>query len=254
MVGSSVFDTVLIGVIVFAVITFFGTLVMNADYGKLGGDFKGPSVPVRLGWVLMEAPASLVFLYFFVTGPNATTVPALVLLFMWQLHYVHRSFIYPFQLSVRENARTALYVTLSGMCFCAANGYLNGAYISHYAPHLTNEWLSDPRFYIGIVIFAYGYYLNKQSDRILRELRQSPGEGYKIPYGGGFKWVSMPNYLGEMITWTGFAIAGWSIAGWAFVLMTAANLVPRALASHRWYKENFADYPPERKAVIPYII
>jgi 3-oxo-5-alpha-steroid 4-dehydrogenase 1 len=66
--------------------------------------------------------------------------------------------------------------------------------------------------------------------------------------------VSSPNYLGELLTWTGFAIASWSPAGLSFVVMTAANLVPRALSNHRWYQREFADYPPERKAILPWVL
>jgi protein-S-isoprenylcysteine O-methyltransferase Ste14 len=95
--------------------------------------------------------------------------------------------------------------------------------------------------------------LNKQADRTLRKLR-GPGEtGYKIPRGGAYTWVSCPNYLGEIVEWLGWALATWSPAGLAFAAYTAANLVPRALANHRWYRERFPDYPAERRAVIPYL-
>ena len=100
-----------------------------------------------------------------------------------------------------------------------------------------------------------GFALAKHSDAILRSLRQ-PGEtGYKIPYGGAYRWVSCPNYLGELLQWVGFAIASWSLPGLAFACFTAANLVPKALSSHRWYKEHFAgDYPSDRKAIFPGLI
>ena len=52
----------------------------------------------------------------------------------------------------------------------------------------------------------------------------------------------------------GFALASWSLAGLSFVVMTAANLVPRALSHHRWYRTTFDDYPPERRAIIPYVL
>jgi hypothetical protein len=51
--------------------------------------------------------------------------------------------------------------------------------------------------------------------------------------------------------WTGWAVATWSLAGLSFALFTAANLIPRAVSHHRWYRRTFADYPRRRKAVIP---
>ena len=74
-----------------------------------------------------------------------------------------------------------------------------------------------------------------------------------ISGGGMFRLVSMPNYLGELVEWIGWAIATWSLAGLGFALFTAANLVPRAWSSHRWYREHYDDYPGERRAIIPFL-
>jgi len=65
-------------------------------------------------------------------------------------------------------------------------------------------------------------------------LRENGNSVYKIPEGGMFNLVSSPNYLGEILEWTGWAIATWSLAGLSFALWTFANLAPRALANHRW--------------------
>jgi hypothetical protein len=51
----------------------------------------------------------------------------------------------------------------------------------------------------------------------------------------------------------GFALATWSFAGLAFALYTAANVGPRAFANHRWYREQFPDYPENRRALIPFL-
>ena len=32
---------------------------------------------------------------------------------------------------------------------------------------------------------------------------------------------------------------------------TIANLAPRARSNHRWYREHFPAYPPERRALVP---
>jgi steroid 5-alpha reductase family enzyme len=167
---------------------------------------------------------------------------------------VHRSFIYPFQIRVKPGDSTPLLVILMGSLYCGINGYLNGSYISNYADHLNEQWLTDPRFVLGVALFGFGYYLNKRSDSILRNLRASSTTGYQIPQGFAFRYVSMPNYLGEILTWTGFAIASWSLAGLSFVVFTMANLVPRALANHRWYREQFSNYPRERRAIFPFVL
>ncbi|MCG8667919.1 MAG: DUF1295 domain-containing protein [Pseudomonadales bacterium] len=254
MTGNAIFDYTLIGVFIAAILSVLVLIFADAPYGRHQTDGWGPKINTRLGWILMESPASLVFLYFYVTGPNATNLACLVLFCMWQLHYFHRSFIYPFQIKVKPGSKTTLLVILLGATYCGVNGFLNGSYISTYGNHLNDAWLSDPRLYIGIALFGFGYFLNKKSDQILRDLRKDSTEGYKIPYGWGYRFVSMPNYLGEIITWVGFSIAAWSLAGVSFVVFTMANLVPRAVANHKWYQETFTDYPKDRKAVFPYIL
>jgi hypothetical protein len=60
--------------------------------------------------------------------------------------------------------------------------------------------------------------------------------------------------MGEIIEWCGWALATWTFAGAAFAFFTIANLLPRALSHHRWYREKFPDYPRERKAIIPGVL
>jgi steroid 5-alpha reductase family enzyme len=103
-------------------------------------------------------------------------------------------------------------------------------------------------------MFFSGYIINIHSDSILRGLRAKNETGYKIPGTGLFKFVSSPNYFGEILEWTGWAVATWSLPGAAFALWTIANLAPRAFANHRWYLDHFPDYPSQRKALIPFIL
>jgi len=97
-------------------------------------------------------------------------------------------------------------------------------------------------------------YINVSSDNILIHLRK-PGEtGYVIPDKGFFRLVSCPNHFGEIIEWFGFALMTWSSPGLAFAVWTLVNLLPRALHHHKWYQSKFPDYPPDRKAVLPYLL
>jgi protein-S-isoprenylcysteine O-methyltransferase Ste14 len=136
-----------------------------------------------------------------------------------------------------------------GLFFNTVNGYLNGRYIFTLSPGYANGWLIDPRFLAGVALFITGFIINRQADRTLRNLRQ--GGSYRIPHGGLYRWISSPNYLGEIIIWSGWAVATWSLPGLAFVAWTAANLAPRARSNHAWYRQHFKDYPPERRALLP---
>jgi len=46
----------------------------------------------------------------------------------------------------------------------------------------------------------------------------------------------------------------WSLAGVFILGISAANLVPRAFATHRWYRDKFPDYPRHRRALIPFVL
>jgi hypothetical protein len=57
-----------------------------------------------------------------------------------------------------------------------------------------------------------------------------------------------------MVQWAGWALATWSLAGLAFAVYTGANLAPRALAHHAWYRQRFPDYPARRRALVPFVL
>ena len=92
-----------------------------------------------------------------------------------------------------------------------------------------------------------------KNSKPLISLRKN-SNGYKIPHGNFFNFVSCPNYMGEIIEWIGFFIIAMSLPALSFALWTFFNLVPRALNHHDWYLENFDNYPKKRKAVIPFIL
>jgi len=45
-----------------------------------------------------------------------------------------------------------------------------------------------------------------------------------------------------------------NLASLSFFIWTCCNLIPRGLAHHKWYKENFEEYSKKRKAIIPYFL
>jgi steroid 5-alpha reductase family enzyme len=141
------------------------------------------------------------------------------------------------------------------MLFNLVNGFLNGFYLGHMEWARGNiAWLTDPRFIIGIIFFISGFFINQVSDNHLIRLRRGKKSGYYIPTHRLFRRVSCPNFTGEIIEWSGFAIMTWSLPGLSFAIWTMANLIPRALHHHNWYRETFDNYPEQRKAVIPYLL
>jgi 3-oxo-5-alpha-steroid 4-dehydrogenase 1 len=244
----SFFHWLIVGWFVLAAVVFLSLLFFNAPYGRYLRRGWGLTVDNRLGWVIMEAAAPLAFAVCLFIGNNAVTATTLVFLVLWEAHYLHRAFIYPFGL--RRRAMPWLIVGF-GFLFNMVNGYLNGRYIFTFSEGYSNHWLSDPRFIIGVALFITGFVINRQADNILRQLARTSDSGYKIPYGGLYRWISCPNYFGEILIWAGWAVATWSLPGLAFAVWTAANLVPRARSHHAWYRQNFPDYPSRRRALLP---
>ena len=165
-------------------------------------------------------------------------------------HYADRALVQPFKLRP-SGKRTPLASTMVAAATNVLNGTINGLAVGHVHAYGV-PWLWDPRFVAGAAMFAVGAFVNRRSDSILHRLR-APGEsGYHIPHGGLYKWVSSPNYLGEIVQWAGWALATNSGAGVAFLALTTANLAPRARSNHRWYLAHFEDYP-RRRALIPFV-
>ena len=295
LVGGDAFVSAWMGL---AVVSMVSLLFIDAPYGRHQTTGWGPTTSARLGWVIMETPALLIMAGLFIAGDRFDDVALWIYVLMWCIHYFHRSWIYPCRARI---AGKTMPLAISGMgaFFQTVNSTLNGEHLFLLERAPGQDWLSDPRLWIGLAIFILGMICNIHSDTVLLNLRKDrdvaaaaaaaaeegvplapepepeaepeaepesksesapepepapepeAGGGYVIPRGGMFRYVSAPNYLGEMMEWLGFAIATWSLTGLSFFVWTVANLGPRAFANHRWYKNRFPDYPPERRALIP---
>ncbi len=243
-----------VGILGMAVLAFPVLLFISAPYGRHMRDGWGPTMNATALWVIMEAPSPISFAVVYFMSDNAFKPVPLILFAMFMTHYVNRSFIYPFRMRGGHKQKPVLTAVLA-IVFNLANGSTNAFAITELSPHLMQaSWLADPRFLLGATLFVAGFAINQQSDSILRNLRKPGESGYKIPRGGLYRYVSSPNYLGELIEWIGFAFAAWTVPAWVFVIFTASNLVPRSFSNHRWYKEQFGDYPKERRALIPFVL
>jgi 3-oxo-5-alpha-steroid 4-dehydrogenase 1 len=236
---------------VIAVGIFIALFFVSAPYGRHIRRGWGPRLPNWLGWLLMESISAIVMLVMFLIGNTPKTLTSILFLLMWEAHYIHRSYIYPFLLRDGKK-KMPITVVIMAVVFNLGNGYLNGRYLFHFSgDRYTVAWLLDPRFIIGAALFILGFVINRWADNTLRSLRKRGETDYKIPHGGLYEYISCPNYFGEILEWFGWAIATWSLAGLTFAIWTFANLAPRAWSHHKWYRDNFVEYPATRKALIP---
>lgn len=223
---------------------------VTAPYGRHARTGWGPTLPNRLGWCLMELVSLLVFVGLFLAGPNAKTAPMWVFFALWTAHYINRSLIFPWRTRT-HGKRIPLAIVGSAAAFNLVNAGLNGLYLGWSGEVYPAAWLMDPRFIAGLVLFAGGAAINLWSDNRLIGLRAGGRQGYSIPRGGLFESVSCPNHMGEIVQWWGFALMCWNLPALSFAVWTAANLIPRAVSHHAWYRRAFPDYPRDRRAIIP---
>lgn len=220
---------------------------VTAPYGRHIKKGWGPEISNKLGWVIMEAPSFFIILYFYLSSDQSAYASILSLL--WLVHYLNRTFIYPFRIRTKGK-KMPLVIVGSAIFFNCMNAGLNGYFLAHFESYGLDSFYQW-NFILGLVLFILGFMINQKSDHILIHLRK-PGEtSYKIPTGFLFKYISCPNLFGELVQWTGFVIMAWNLPALSFLIWTGANLIPRALGHHKWYRNHFPEYPKNRKIMIP---
>jgi 3-oxo-5-alpha-steroid 4-dehydrogenase 1 len=235
----------------FAVIVFILLFFISAPYGKFSRKGWGPAIKSKWAWMIMEFPSPALIFFFFIIA-DQKHLPQIIFMCLWLGHYLHRTFIYPFSQSGKEKDYPVVLVIIAFVFNCL-NGFVNGYGIFHLYSYGLSYMLTW-QFIGGIIFFITGFIMNKLSDEKLRNFRKQNPTEYVIPHGWLFRYISNPHYFGEIIEWGGWAIMTWALPGLAFFIFTFANLFPRAISSHIWYKKNFPDYPTGRKAIIPFII
>ena len=248
-----------------AVVVFVSLFFIDAGYGKFYTRRWGPSVNNKLGWVLMEAPVFILMLVFYLLWMAPSQLSTLnsqlspfIFLCLFELHYFHRSFIFPFLL--KGKSRMPLSIVLMGVTFNSINAFMQAGWLFCLSKNVdpypyTTAWLTTPQFIIGTLLFLVGMGININSDRVIRQLRKPGDTRHYLPSRGLYRYVTSANYFGEFVEWCGFAILTWSWSGAVFALWTFANLAPRA---HRIYKRYLSEFPDEmsahpHKRMIPFI-
>lgn len=255
----------------------------------------GTSLNPKIAWFVMESPNLIWCIYAYqhrnrkVLDTINITVSLeeneerhdyanIVLFAMFFIHYFNRCIVYPLRMK-KGSSPVNLTVFSCAFLFCTINGFLQAQNYCQFQTYTIN-YHTNLHFRIGVTVWFIGFFINLQSDSILRNLRNHEDEidtsssssittshstktdciktitipKYKIPYGGLFNHVSCANFFGEILEWFGYAIASSSVAAWAFWFFVCANLIPRGIAHHKWYLQKFDEYPKDRYAVIPFIM
>ena len=248
---TSIYNFILIPWLLLAIISFFFLFWINAPYGRFSDKNWGILVEYKIGWFVQEIISPLTFSYFFINGVAEKNIISWILFSIWVIHYINRSIIFPMR--IRNTSKIPISVIASAIFFNLVNGFINGYYIGNII-NFPITYLYSMKFILGFIILIIGVIINTSADKVLIKIKNQ-NIGYQIPTGGLYKYITCPNYFGEIIQWTGFAIITWSFPALLFVLWTMANLIPRAKAYNNWYQLKFeGEYPNNKKAIIPYII
>ena len=187
----------------------------------------------------------------------------IILMAMWGCHFARRFWevmlVHDYQrtMPVCESIGAVLYYGLFGFII----GWSMNRFDGYQAPHTSLVAL-------GLMLFIGGQMGNCQAHLALKAMRISqtqyptasePVNGRSLPKGMLFNYVSCPHYLFEIITWIGYALCCFTLASFLFLTTSTITLFIYAYRRHKRYVEEFDGkegrelYPPNRKALIPFI-
>ena len=217
-----------------------------------------PVIPSRISWIVQECPCVFITIFFIIYYYENLNYKNILVISPFLIHYIHRTFIFPFVIHSSKN--NPLEITLMAFTFCFFNAIMINRSIFFLIKDYGDEFLLN--YIFGLAIFLLGIYINIHSDYSMikqRNANQDENNKYIIPRGFMYELISCPNYFGELTEWLGFFILSNSFSGLVFFISTFANLFPRAIQYHQWYKNKFKEEFVtdkdliQRKAIVPFL-
>ncbi|KAG4434434.1 hypothetical protein IFR05_010074 [Cadophora sp. M221] len=104
--------------------------------------------------------------------------------------------------------------------------------------------------YAGLVLYVYGEASNFIAHQTLSNLRSRGGTERGIPKGYGFGLVTCPNYLFELIAWTGIALVSKSAATVIFNGIAWAQMHQWAIKKEKALRAEFPNKYSKKKYVL----
>eukprot|EP00897_Mesotaenium_endlicherianum_P004212 jgi/Mesen1/3819/ME000207S02826 len=155
-----------------AIVTFIAVSKVTAPYGRHVKGGWGPSMGATLGWMVMESPPLFVMPVLFSLGQNSRQLVPLVMLALYQMHYINRALVYPIRARTAGKRMPVLVAALA-FSYNVFNSYIQARQISHYGRYGAT-WHRDARFVLGLALFLVGFALNLWADSVLLSLRRKP--------------------------------------------------------------------------------
>ena len=151
---------------------------INAPYGRHNPGSWGPQVNARVGWLLMESPSVLIPLgvFIYVRGWESTAITVFFLI--WQAHYVHRAWVYPFRLA-QTSSPMPIALASFGALFNCINCGLHGAWLIVFRDSIVLDWAA-PHFLPGMCLFIIGMAVNTDSCTRLLRLPALPRRNHRV--------------------------------------------------------------------------
>jgi very-long-chain enoyl-CoA reductase len=169
------------------------------------------------------------------------------------LHFVKREyetlFIHRFSLATMPLFKivknSAHYWFLSG-AWLAYWIYAPGSYTALETP------LTQKLDIIGLVLYIFGEVSNFHTHLTLSKLRSPGGTERGVPKGYGFGLVTCPNYMFEMIAWTGVLLVTRSSATVLFMVVGFVQMHIWALKKEKALRTEFPkEYRKKKYQIIP---
>jgi 3-oxo-5-alpha-steroid 4-dehydrogenase 1 len=234
----------------------FATAIFPGPYGRYADTvkFSGFSIGGQkfwrcfcITWIIPLVVAAFT--------PNRMLVHPLnkLALLMYISHYIYRSVFYP-SLFMKNASSWPIESAITALLACAFNGFIQSFHLLnvHKVDGLGTVGL------LGLLMFLTGLSINIYHDMLLANLRKNLGKGqskYRIPRGGLFEYISAANYFGEIVEWWGLALFTRGFPQIIFGITTIGLIGIRGWQHHQFYKKTFGRaYPPQRKAIIPFLL
>ncbi|KAI0547374.1 3-oxo-5-alpha-steroid 4-dehydrogenase-domain-containing protein [Xylaria curta] len=176
---------------------------------------------------------------------------------MIMAHFLKRELEVLFVHKFSANTMPAAFIVRNSFFYWVFAGLLGALEI--YAPFSASAraepFLSSPSDVLGLALYVVGELCNANVHWYLSTLRK-PGEtARKIPTGLGFKLVTCPNYMFEIIAWVGVILVTRSPTLVVFITIGSYFMYIWALGKEKAYRKQFGDkYKKKRFVVLPYLL